>query len=87
MKYIKAFSSVLMSLSHVPDFDLLMTTIISIFYSCNMGTSDLPDMYAQNPRAQSEGCGHTYQANHECPCYKCYVTLPVRLIALMPIRG
>ena len=37
-----------------------------------MGTSDLPDMYAQNPRAQ---------ANHECPCYKCYVTLPVRLNA------
>ena len=23
----------------------------SIFYSCNMGTRDLPDMYAQSPRA------------------------------------
>ena len=27
-----------------------------------MGTSDLPDMYAQNPRTQPEGCVHTYQA-------------------------
>ena len=52
-----------------------------------MGTSDLPDMYAQNLRAQPEGCGHTYQANHECPYYKCNVTLPVRLIALMPTQG
>ena len=24
----------------------------SVFYSCNMGTGDLPDMYARNPRAQ-----------------------------------
>jgi len=23
----------------------------AIFYSCNMGTSDLPDMYSQSPRA------------------------------------
>ena len=29
--------------------------------SCNMGTRDLPDMYA---------LGHTYQANHENTCYK-----------------
>jgi len=66
-----------------------------VFYSCNMGTHDLPDMYAQSPRAHEwfawyvcpkpEGAGHTYQANHECPCYKYYVTLP-RLIALLPIR-
>ena len=26
-----------------------------IFYSCNMGTSDLPDMYAQSPRAAGIG--------------------------------
>ena len=39
-----------------------------------MGTSDLPDMYAQNPRAQPEGCGHTYQANHSCPCYNYNIT-------------
>ena len=24
-----------------------------IFYSCNIGMSDLPDMYAQSPRAMS----------------------------------
>jgi len=42
---------------------------------CNMGTHDLPDMYARSPWAagihirQILGCGHTYQANHECPCY------------------
>jgi len=23
-----------------------------VFYSCNMGTSDLPEMYAQSPKAQ-----------------------------------
>ena len=34
-----------------------------------MGRSDLPDMYA---RAR----GRTYQANHDCTCYICYVTLP-----------
>ena len=38
-------------------------------YICNMGRSDLPDMYA---RAR----GRTYQANHNRTCYICYVTLP-----------
>ena len=28
---------------------------IYIFDSCNMGTSDLPDMYAQSPRPQARG--------------------------------
>ena len=43
--------------------------------SCNIDTSDLPDMYAQSlraagPRAEGiQGLGHTYQANHECLCY------------------
>ena len=32
--------------------------------SCNMGTRDLPDMYALSPRAS----GHTYQTNPSCPC-------------------
>jgi len=32
-----------------------------------MGTSDLPDMYAQGPRAAPSGFGHTYQANHRVP--------------------
>ena len=40
-----------------------------------MGGSDLPDMYA---RARVR----TYQANHDCPCYICYVTLPAYKISL-----
>jgi len=32
-----------------------------------MDMSDLPDMYAQSPRAQPSGFGHTYQANHRVP--------------------
>jgi len=57
-------------------------TCYVIFYSCNVGTSDLPDMYSMLKTR-----GHTYQASHECPFYKCYVKLPVRLIALMSIQG
>ena len=38
--------------------------------SCNIGTSDLPDTYAQSPMAR----GHTYEANHECLHY---VTSPL----------
>ena len=31
---------------------------------------------ARGPRAQGlRGLGHTYQANHEWPCYKYYVSL------------
>ena len=41
----------------------------ALHISCNMGTRDLPDMYALSPRAS----GHTYQANPECPCYNLYV--------------
>ena len=33
-----------------------------------MGTSGLPDVYTQSA---ARGC--TYQANHECPWYNCYV--------------
>ena len=47
--------------------------------------SDLPEMYAQSLRAQPEDCGHTFQANHECPCHGYYVT-HLWLIALIPIR-
>ena len=35
-----------------------------------MGMSGLPDMYTRSPRAAG-GC--TYQANHECTWYNCYV--------------
>ena len=45
---------------------------------CNMGMRDLPYMYAQDLRAtcpKPQGWGPTYKTNHECTCYKCYVTL------------
>ena len=49
---------------------------VAICNSCNMAMGDLPDMYAQGPRAAGprgegmhtmwpSGFGHTYQANHE----------------------
>ena len=47
-----------------------------------MGRSDLSDMYARTrghaaPKGEcKQGQVQTYQANHDCPCYKCYVTLP-----------
>ena len=59
-------------------FCLLYNVVIIMSFctgnGCNMGTSDLPDMYAQSPRACARpvpGFGHTgtYQANHSCPCY------------------
>ena len=37
--------------------------------SCNMDTRDLPEMYARSPRAAPSDFGHTFLANHECPCY------------------
>jgi len=43
------------------------------FYSCNMGASELTDMYAQSPRAVGM---HTYQANHECQCYQLFCSTP-----------
>ena len=46
------------------------------FYSCNMGTSDLPEMYARSPPAQPQDCRHTFK----CPFYSYYITLPLRLI-------
>ena len=43
--------------------------------SCNMGTRDLPDMYALSPRACGpRASGHTYQANPLCPCYNLYLS-------------
>ena len=42
--------------------------------SCNMGTRELPDMYALSPRACGpRASGHTYQANPSCPCYNLYL--------------
>ena len=37
-----------------------------VVYSCNMDTSGL----------LPSGNGCTYQADHKCPCYNYYVTLP-----------
>ena len=31
---------------------ILLVAIVAICNSCNMGTRDLPDMYAQSPRAE-----------------------------------
>jgi len=39
-----------------------------------MGASDLPEMYACSPWAMPSDFGHTFQANHKCPCYSYYVT-------------
>ena len=36
-----------------------------------MGMSGLPDMYPKARGPQARGC--TYQANHECTWYNCYV--------------
>ena len=43
---------------------------IYTFSICNIGMSGLPDMYT--PRYEGRGC--TYQADHECLCYKYHVT-------------
>ena len=38
--------------------DILTTImVICMFYSCNMGMDDLPEMYAQSLRAQPEDVG------------------------------
>ena len=36
---------------------------------CNMGTWDLPDIYAQAIGPATLGLGHIYQVNPKCPCY------------------
>ena len=56
-------------------------TYIYICYNCNMGTSDLPDIYARRPRARSaRGRVQIYQANHKGACYNCYVTRPHAIV-------
>ena len=37
--------------------------------SCNLGTCDLPEMYALSTRTAPSDFGQTFQANHSCPCY------------------
>jgi len=37
--------------------------------SFNMGTRDMPEMYAHSPWAAPLDFGHAFQANHSCPCY------------------
>ena len=44
-----------------------LTEVLHI--SCNMGTRDLPEMYARSPRAAPLDFGHIFLANHSCPCY------------------
>jgi len=44
---------------------LALTEVLHI--SCNMGTHDLPEMYACSPQAVHLDFGHTFQANHSCP--------------------
>ena len=43
---------------------------------------DLPDIYAQARR-----CGHIYQANPKCTCYKCYIPLPAFYKNLPKLTG
>jgi len=74
---------------NLPGMDIIKDTVITLVLDtrlsalevlhniCNMGTHDLPDMYARSPRMpaalvcpQPSGFGHTYQTNHLSPCYK-----------------
>ena len=57
---------------------LLKGIFVGMCYICNMGRSDLPDTYVRmSTRACSaRGRVRTYQANHNCAWYICYVTLP-----------
>ena len=56
--------------------DLKSMQIQCISNSCNTGMRDLPDSYVC---LKPEVRGHTYQANHERPCYKYYVS-PLALL-------
>ena len=49
---------------------LVRRSITTICNSYNMGTWDLPDIYAQAWGPQARVHGHIYQANPKCPCYK-----------------
>ena len=54
-----------------------MYIAIATFNSCNTDTSVLSDVYTRIPEGCGpEGWGCTYQAERECTCYNCYVTLP-----------
>ena len=47
----------------------------------NMGTWDLPDIYARTLGPAALGLGHIiYQANQSCPCYNYYIILQNRLM-------
>ena len=53
-------------LRRVADFRQLVD-FCDTLYSCNMGTGDLPGIYAQSLRVQPEDYGHTFQSNRCCP--------------------
>ena len=55
----------------MPAFPINLPTQSGICYICNMGSRDLPDMYAR-----AQGRMRTYQANPNRTCFICYVTLP-----------
>ena len=44
-----------------------------VFVTYNIGTRDLPDIYAHTLRPVALGLGHIYQANPLCPCYNYYI--------------
>ena len=46
-----------------------MSPTVYICNSYNMGTRDLPDIYAQARGLQARGRRHIYQENSECPRY------------------
>ena len=50
-----------------PVIPLVLAEMLHI--NCNMGTHDLPEMYARSPWAVPSDFGHTFLANHLCPCY------------------
>ena len=43
-----------------------------VYITYNMGTWDLPDIYARALGPVALGLGHIYQANPSCPCYNYY---------------
>ena len=58
--------------------DLLLTQVdvscnIVEYISYNMGTRDLPDIYARALGPAALGLGHIYQANPSCSCYNLYL--------------
>jgi len=57
---------------------------MSVCNSYNMGTSDLPEIYARGHTAPDCKCVAIFQANQKCPCYITNIShCPCRLIAYL----